>query len=246
MRGTHKTRKGTKISEKTMRRILFYIILIILFGISHLQGSEPKEISFDQSQNEQNKSSKSSLYLQFNISGLFSRLTDWKDQNPLPNGTHPSSNFFAFGGEGGYVINKYFQIGIGYEYLFTTKVSTKYATGDQINSTFFYGSLRAGTILESIPELYLFVDNDIGSIAVTDVMENYSGQNFDRIGSTAAYRLMIGAQYYILDNWSIMGETGYLFGKVNKVTVNGQTWPNFSLDLSGFTLRFAVNYHFPL
>jgi opacity protein-like surface antigen len=89
---------------------------------------------------------------------------------------------------------------------------------------------------------------DIGSIAATEVMENYyySGRNFNRIGTTTAYRLMIGAQYYIIDNWSIMVGTGYLFSKVNKVTIDGQIWPNFSLDLSGFTLRFAVNYHFPL
>jgi hypothetical protein len=43
-----------------------------------------------------------------------------------------------------------------------------------------------------------------------------------------------------------MAGTGYLFGKVNNVTGANQTWPNFSLDLSGFALRFAVNYHFPM
>ncbi len=57
---------------------------------------------------------------------------------------------------------------------------------------------------------------------------------------------MLGAQYFMTDNWSIMAGGGYLFGKVNKVTVDGQTWPNYSLDLSGFLMRFAVNYHIPL
>jgi opacity protein-like surface antigen len=104
-----------------------------------------------------------------------------------------------------------------------------------------------GTTLKSLPELYLFGGLDIGSISATEVMENYILQNYERTGRTTAYRLNIGAQYYITDNWSIMGGTGYLFGKMNKITANnGQTWPNFSLDLSGFTLRFAVNYHFLL
>lgn len=78
-------------------------------------------------------------------------------------------------------------------------------------------------------------------------MENYILHNYERTGRTIAYRLNIGAQYYLLDNWSIMVGAGYLFGKVDEITANnGQTWPNFALDLSGFMLRFAVNYHFPL
>jgi opacity protein-like surface antigen len=100
--------------------------------------------------------------------------------------------------------------------------------------------------LESVQDLSLFAGIDIGSLSATEVMENYYGLDINKIGSTTAYRFMLGAQYYLIDNWSIMAGTGYLFSKVNKVTVDGQTWPNFSLDLSGFTLRFAVNYHFQL
>jgi hypothetical protein len=246
----------------TMNRFLYYLIPIFFIGTTFAETRDPNETSLypaysnkiitdsilTLSQNGQEVSSKSSLYLQFNTSGLFSSLNDWKIQLHLSDGTHPSSNCFVLGAEGGWVINQYFQIGIGYEFFFTTKVSTIETSGDQVNSTFFYGSLRASTVLESIPELYFFGGMDIGSITATEAVENYysSGRNFNRIGTTTAYRLMIGAQYYLIDNWSIMAGTGYLFGKVNKVTVDGQTWPNFSLDLSGFTLRFAVNYHFPL
>jgi hypothetical protein len=78
-------------------------------------------------------------------------------------------------------------------------------------------------------------------------MENYGYRlNFEKTGSTTAYRFMLGAQYFIIENWSIMAGAGYFFGKVNKVTVDGQTWPNFTLDMSGFILRFVVNYHFSL
>ena len=245
-----------------MNRFLYNLIPLAFIGTAFAESRDPKETSGDPShsgkiisdsiptlsQNEQEGSSKSSLYVQFNTSGLFSSLADWKIQLHLSDGTHPSSNCMAFGAEGGWVVNKYFQIGIGYEFFFTTKVSTIETPGDQVNCTFFYGSLKASTALESIPELYLFGGMDIGSITATEVIENYyySGRIFNRIGTTIAYRLMIGAQYYIIDNWSIMAGTGYLFSKVNNVTVDGQPWPNFSLNLSGFTLRFAVNYHFPL
>jgi long-subunit fatty acid transport protein len=173
-------------------------------------------------------------------------LTDWKNQNLQLDGTSPSTKSFIFGAECGCVINKYVQVGFGYEYFFTTKVSTQEATGDQINSTFFYGSIRAEMPLESVPDLSLFAGLDIGSITATEVLENYSGLDFNRAGLITGYRVMLGAQYFLIDSWSIMAGGGYLFGKVNKVTVDGQTWPNYSLDLSGFVLRFAVNYHFQL
>jgi hypothetical protein len=198
-----------------MNRFLYYFIPLFFIGTVFAENRDPKETSVDSahsgkiitdsiptlSQSGQEGSSKSSLYLQFNTSGLFSSLTDWKIQLHLSDGTHPSSNCIVFGAEGGCVINNYFQIGIGYEFFFTTKVSTIETSGDQVNSTFFYGSLRAGTVLESIPELYLFGGMDIGSITTTEVIENYyySGRNFNRIGTTTAYRLMIGAQYYIIE-----------------------------------------------
>jgi opacity protein-like surface antigen len=243
-----------------MHRFLFSLILLILLGISYAVGEERKEQPShsslsdslnapaiqDQSQTEQTESSKSSIYLQFSTSGLYSLLTDWKKQNLQTDGTSPSTKSFVFGAEGGCVINKYIQVGFGYEYFFTTKVSTQEATGDQINSTFFYGSIKAEMPLESVPDLSLFIDLDIGSITTTEVLENYGGLDFNKSGSTTGYRLILGAQYFLIDNWSIMAGGGYLFGKVNKVTVDGQTWPNYSLDLSGFLMRFAVNYHIPL
>jgi hypothetical protein len=246
-----------------MNRFLYYLIPLFFVGIVSAKNSNQKETSIDPAysdsitagsttslpQSEQTEISRSSLYLQFNTSGLFSSLTDWKNQFYLSDGSNPSSSYcFALGTEGGWIINNYFQIGFGYEFFFTTKVSTINIPGDQINCTFFYGSVKANMPIESIPELYLFSGIDIGSLSVTEVVENYylSGRSFDKVGKTLAYRLMIGAQYFLIDNWSIMAGTGYLFGNVNKVTVDGQPWPNFSLNLSGFALRFAVNYHLPL
>ncbi|MGD1045620.1 MAG: hypothetical protein ABR936_09880 [Bacteroidota bacterium] len=243
-----------------MNRFLFYLLPFFIIGIAFADGRDPKETSVGPahssqinnhsvvplSENEQIESSKSSLYLQFNTSGLYPSLTDWKNQLHLSDGTHPSGTNIVFGAEAGWVINRYVQAAIGYEFFFTTKVSTQEATGDQINSTFFYGSIKAEMPLESVPDLSLFVDLDIGSITATEVLENYGGSDFNRAGSTTGYRVMLGTQYFLIDNWSIMAGGGYLFGKVNKVTVDGQTWPNYSLDLSGFIMRFAVNYHFQL
>ena len=240
-----------------MHRFFFFFIPIVLFGISYAAGEKRDDPSShgglnasiiqDQPPDEQFESSKSSLYLQFNISGLYSSLTDWKNQYIQIGGTSPSTSSMIFGAECGWVINKYVQVGFGYEYFFTTNVSTQQVTGDQINSTFFYGSMKGEMPLESVPNLSLFADLDIGSITATEVFKNYpSYGDLNRTGSTTGYRLMIGAQYFLIDNWSIMAGGGYLFGKVNKITVDGQTWPNYSLDLSGITLRFAVNYHIPL
>jgi opacity protein-like surface antigen len=236
-----------------MQRFLFYLIPITLFRISHAVGEERTEHLFHpsstlqgQSQNEQVESSKSSIYLQFNTSGLYPSFTDWKNQLHFSDGTHPTGTNIVFGAEAGWVIDSYIQAAIGYEFFFTTKVSTIETTGDQINSTYFYGSLRGSIPLESIQNLSLFGSIDIGSLSATEVMENYYGQDFNKTGSTTAYRFMLGAQYFMIDNWSIMAGTGYFRGKVNNVSVEGQTWPNFALDLSGFVLRFAVNYHFPL
>jgi opacity protein-like surface antigen len=100
--------------------------------------------------------------------------------------------------------------------------------------------------LESVANLSLFIGIDIGSVTATEVLENYGGLDFNRAGSTTGYRVMLGAQYFLIDNWSIMAGGGYLFGKISRVTVDGQIWPNYSLDLSGFIIKFAVNYHFPL
>jgi hypothetical protein len=236
-----------------MQRFFYSFIPIILFGVSHAVGQEraerlshPSSTLQNQSQNEQAESSMSSLYLQFNTSGLYPSLTDWKNQLHLSDGTHPSGTNIIFGAEAGWVINTYIQAGIGYEVFFTTKVSTNEATGDQINSTFFYGSLRGSAPLEAVQDLSLFGSIDVGSLSTTEVMENYYGQNYNKTGSTTAYRLMLGAQYFMIDHWSIMAGTGYFSGNVKNVTVDGQPWPNFTLDLSGFILRFAVNYHFPL
>ena len=246
---------------KTKHRFLYYLTPLIFLGTAFAEDNDPKEIFVDPmhsnyistdsiptlSQNERPEDSKRSIYLQFNISGIYSWLKDWKTQNLQPDGTSPSTLSMIFGAECGYVMNKYVQVGFGYEYFFTTKVATQQATGDQISSTFFYGSIKGEMPLESIPDLSLFVDLDIGSISATEVLENYSSYgNLNRTGSTTGYRVMLGAQYFLIDNWSVMAGGGYLLGKVNKVTADGQTWPNYSLDLSGFALRFAVNYHFPL
>jgi hypothetical protein len=243
-----------------MRPVIMYLVPAFLLGISLASGKEGIQVSFypspagstnaiilqDQTQNEPFESSKSSLYLQFNTSGLYPSLTDWKNQLHLSDGTHPSGTNIVFGAEGGWVINRYIQAAIGYEFFFTTKISTIETTGDQINSTYFYGSIRGTLPLESVQNLLLFGSIDVGSLSATEVMDNYIKQNFSKTGSTTAYRMMLGAQYFMVENWSIMAGTGYLFGNVNNVTADGQPWPHFSLDLSGFILRFTVNYHFPL
>ena len=243
-----------------MNRFLLFLLSFFFIDNAFANGNNGLENNSDQicfenannhssvslSQNEQPDDLRSSLFFQFNTSGLYPSLTDWKNELHMSDGTHPSGTNIVFGAEAGCVINRYTQVAMGYEFFFTTKVSTIETSGDQINSTFFYGSFRGSMPLESVQNLSLFGSIDVGSLSATEVMENYYGQNFNKTGSTTAYRVMAGSQYFMTENWSIMVGVGYFRGKVNTVTVDGQTWPNFSLDLSGLILRFAVNYHIPL
>jgi hypothetical protein len=228
-----------------MNRSLVYLLTFLIPGIG-LAGELKAYTAYSPEQTDSPEISRSSIYIQFSTSALFASLTNWKNNLHISDGTHPSSNCMIFGAESGCVINRYFQVGIGYEFFFTTKVTTLETSGDQIGGTFFYGSLRAGTVLESLPDLFLFGSLDIGSLSATETMENYIVQNYERTGTTTAYRFMAGTQYYASENWSLTAGAGYFSGNVSKVTAYGQTIPNFTLNFSGIVLRAAVNYHIPL
>ncbi len=216
-------------------------MLFILPGIIFAQGYKA-----DNPDSLKSKQSHRNIYLQFNMSGLLASLSDWSTSLHLSDGSHPSTGCIVFGGEAGIVVSRFLQIGAGYEFFFTTKATTLEAGGDQIEGTFFYGSLKAGSTLKSVPELYLFGGLDIGSISVTETMENYVVTNFERGGSAAAFRITGGAQYYVSENWSISAAAGYQSADIRKVTAYGSTISNFTLDFSGLILRGAVSYHIPL
>lgn len=243
-----------------MNRILILLLPCFIIGTAAAKENNLKKTSdelnsdetcgqyvFDPSQDNQIKKQKRSIFIQLNASALFASMSDWKNQLYLSDGTHPSSISMVFGGEIGCVINSYFEIGAGYELFFTPSanaVAPSPNLNDQVTGNFFYGSLRAGSFLESIPELYLFGGADVGTLSATESLQNYYGFNFERTGKTMAYRLKTGAQYYTSDNWSVTVEAGYLLGKVTNVSA--QPISNYALNFSGIELRFAVNYHIPL
>jgi hypothetical protein len=186
---------------------------------------------------------------QFNTSALLASLYDWKNQLYLPDGTHPSSTCMVFGGVVSYFINPMFEIGVGYEAFFTPQVNaTKSGVNldDQITGTFFYGSIGAGDVLESTPNLFLFGGMDCGILKAMESMENFGGINYDATGETIAYRLKTGAQYYTSESWSVTVEASYLLGKVSKISVSGQPLSQFTFNFNGIEFRGAVNYHIPL
>jgi hypothetical protein len=205
---------------------------------------------FNDSKNEGNpRPQRRSIYIQLNANALFASLKDWKNRLYLSDGTHPSSICTVFGGELGAVINDHVQIGTGCELFFTPSVNAVAPSPnltDQITGSFFYGSLRIGSFpaLESTNGLFLFVGGDVGTLHATESLENYYTPNSEITGSTFAYRLKGGAQYYPLDNWSIAVEAGYLAAKITNVT--NQPSADYALNFSGFEFRFAVNYHIPL
>ena len=240
------------LNKTNVTDIYISIVLFLLPAITaaadnrNLAKTPNYSVQSDIKTTDSSASPQSSLYLQFNTSELFASLSDWKNQLHLSDGSHPSSNCIVFGAEAGWIIKEFIQIGTGYEFFFTTKITAKEASGNQVNSAFFYGTVKANIPIVSVPNLYLFGGLDIGRLKATEAVENfyYSGGSFDRTGETTAYRVLFGAQYYLIENWSISAGTGYLFGKIKNVTLDNQTWPNYSLDLSGFLIRFAVNYHF--
>jgi hypothetical protein len=230
-------------------REMYYCLSVGQTGMSK-QGlrNVTAEMSYSSKENQIMKL-RCGFSFQFNTSALLASLNDWKNQLYLPDGTHPSSTCMVFGGTVGYFINPMFEIGVGYEAFFTPQVNaTKSGVNldDQITGTFFYGSIVAGDVLESTPELFLFGGMDCGILKAMESMENFGGINYDATGETIAYRLKTGAQYYTSENWSVTVEASYLFGKVSKVSVSGQPLSQFTLNFSGIGFRGAVSYHIPL
>ncbi len=187
-----------------------------------------------------------SVFVQLNANALFASLKDWKNQLYLSDGTHPSSICTVFGGELGCVFSSHFQIGLGYELFFSPSVDAVAPSPnltDQITGSFAYGTLKAGSSLESVPELFIFGAVDVGTLKATESLDNYGGFNFERTGKSLAYRLKAGAQYYTSETWSVNLEAGYLVGKMTNVS--GSVIGPYALDFSGIEVRFAVNYHIP-
>jgi hypothetical protein len=231
-----------------MNRLLVFLIFLFYSGILQAGESNTQNLSQDTVKYFEVSGSnqfRRSIYIQFNVSTLYANLGDWQLPLHKPDGTHPSSNCTVFGGEAGWVINRYFQVGIGYEFFFTSKANTIEVAGDQISGTFLYGSLKIGFIPKSIQKLYLFGSLDVGSLSATESMDNYIVLNFERGGKTTAFRFMTGAQYYASENWSIAAGIGYLSGNIREVKAFGTTLSNISFNLSGLVLRASVNYHIP-
>ena len=189
----------------------------------------------------------SNFYIQLNASALFASLIDWKNQIYTSGGSHPSTSCTVFGLESGVVLNRYFVVGAGYEYFFApsaTGTESSLSVTDQVSGSFFYGSLRAGIRPESIPELYISLGIDAGTMTASESLQLFIG-NYDRSGSSIAERLKLGVQYYATPDWSLSLEGGYLFGKVKNITGTG-VLQNYIIDFSGIEFRGGVSYHIPL
>ena len=201
-----------------MRRFLFVLPFVIMEIASAEEPPSAKSSPFsswyEKIDNELSLTHPSgSIYLQFNTNGLYPSLTDWKNQLHLSDGSHPSGTNTVFGAQAGFVLDRYVQGGIGYEFFFTTKVATAEASGDHITSRFFYGTARGTLPLESVPGLSLIGTFDVGILSATEAMENYYGSDYNKTGSTTAFRSTVGAQYYMTENWSVIADAGYLDGK---------------------------------
>jgi opacity protein-like surface antigen len=192
---------------------------------------------------------KTNVFIRLHLAAHYASLEKWTRQFTISNGEGSPANGLMYGGEFGYVINELLQIGAGYEAFTSRKVQITNASPSfttVASYSFLYASVRAGGFLSSTPQLNLYGALDLGSLKGTETEELSTGINFEGDGTTVGFRIKAGAEYYFSGNWSTTCEFGYLSGKVEKISVLGQTVPNYDLDFSGLSLIVAFSYHIPL
>ena len=187
------------------------------------------------------------LRLQFGVH--YASLDTWKSSFVITSGQETPSTGLMYGSEIGYDFGKIIQITLGYEGFSSQKVqidNTSPTFSTRVFYSFLYGTIRAGDFLASTPALYLYGAFDLGSLKGT-VTEDYSNStSIEGIGNTMGFRIKGGGEYFFNGNWSTTAEIGYLIGKINQITLLGQTVPQYDLNFSGLSLIVAFSYHIPL
>ena len=192
---------------------------------------------------------KASFFLRAQLAAHFASLDTWKSAFVVTSGEGSPSSGSAYGGEFGYAFSSILQVGAGYEVFATREVkieNTSPTFTTKASYSFLYGTVRAGDFWPSLPTLYIYGGVDLGSLKGT-VSEAYSnGITIEGTGTTMAYRIKGGGEYFFDGNWSMSIELGYLIGKVDKISLLGQNIPGYDLDFSGASLIFVFSYHIPL
>ena len=191
---------------------------------------------------------KENIYLSSSMSVHIASLQDWRKQFPGISETALSTLGFNNGLELGDVLSRMVRISVMYESFKFRKVNIAYPESfkDQVLATFLSGGIKIGFSPRTLPALYIYGGGDLGSLKGTEKIEDYEGYDYECSGSTLGFRLKIGADYFISDNYSISVEIGSLSAKVTNLKLLGQTIPNYTLDFSGFSILVGTTVHFPV
>ena len=188
------------------------------------------------------------IYLGLNLGSQYSSLDSWKEQFYFENDKISATTGFQLGGEIGIIINKYLELGIGYQrFLFpTVKVTLTLPNfEDRVSASFYYGSLKIGHYLEKIPDLRIYCGIDLGYLNGIEKIHGLEGMDLEASGKIFAQRFKIGSAYFH-GNFALFFEIGYLLAKVSELDFLGKEVPDYDLDISGLSLITGLKFYFPI
>jgi len=174
----------------------------------------------------------------------FPSLDQWRSQfSPKPPGEG-----YMVGVEAGFILGHMLRVGAGYEYFSTRTIKAKGPPDlqDMASTSFFYGSLGAGTRLEFHDKLFLYGAVDAGLLSATEKVEVTGYQEAEATGDVLAVRPKIGLLFMFHESVSVSGELAYQWANVKTVKLAGSTLPGYSLDFSGVSVLMSLDYHLPL
>ena len=189
------------------------------------------------------------LFARLRLAAHYASLSKWENQFSFSGNQESPSSGFLIGGELGYAFRHILQLGAGYEYFSTREVKIENVSPtftDGVSYTFLYGNIRAGDFLSSLPRLYLYASAGAGSLKATEKIAYSDGVTVEGSGSSFAFRVGGGAEYFVSGTWSMSTEIDYLAGNVTDVRVLGRGVSGYELDCSGVSILFAVSFHIPL
>ena len=198
----------------------------------------------DQIKFDNNESGKY-LYLKLPILGLLnSSLNDWKGQFVTETGMHPDPKGYPIGGEIGFSISRFLNLGIGYEYFFHPQItlidnSTANSGEDLVSYSFPHASVKFNIIQRTNFDMYF--DGNFGLLQAREKLSNPQDVTIYQAGETFAGRIKMGLAFPFSDNINGFIEIGYLSAKIKDVKTDGQIVPEYSLDFSGIHLSGGLN-----
>ncbi|MBN1349534.1 hypothetical protein JXJ21_09005 [candidate division KSB1 bacterium] len=193
------------------------------------------------------KPSNSFIYLKLPSIGLLNAsLNDWKDRFASKTGKHPDTYGYPISGGIGIKLNRYMNIGLGYEYFFRPPIRlidnpVTDKGEDTLSYLFPHASIKFCLIRKSYLGIYL--NGELGLIQAKEELKNPQSISEYFTGENFAARMKIGFSFPLLNKIDGYIETGYQSAKVMDINSRDEHVANYSLDFSGIILSCGLGYH---